>query len=348
MTIAQTISVVVPTYNQKNSLIYAVESILNQTYPALEVIIVDDGSFDGTSAEVEQRSRSNKHWRDHVRYFYQSNRGQSAANNTGIAMARGEWIAFNASDDLWLPTKLELQIRALQKFGCEYGFCFSDAWFINNPHMKRSVFELSGKRDDLAFGRVVNPLRLVALGKHPIWMQTAIVRTSIVRQTGGWDPILRYFDDYDLILRISQLTSFCFVGMPMVLIDRSPTEESAFGHLRDWHKEDFRLDMQQKCFEKHLKSGAAFPREIHHILRGNLHNIHKAWANLHIERGEYLRAKQALSAASDYGLSTMQLTKRAGITLAPRLLRWAVSRDRKNSIRHDQLSQLDAQSTKVM
>lgn len=348
MAVIQTISVVVPTYNQKDSLVYAVESILNQTYPALEVIIVDDGSSDGTSEVVEQRTRSNRHWRDRVRYSYQTNQGQSAANNAGIAMAQGEWIAFNASDDLWLPTKLDLQIRALKTFGHEYGFCFSDAWFMNNPHMKRSVFELSKKGHDQAFGAVLNPTRLVASGRHPIWLQTAIARTDIVRQAGGWDPNLRYFDDYDLILRISQLTAFCFVGMPMVLIDRSPTEESGFGHLRDWHKEDFRLHMQQRCFEKHLKSNIAFSKEIDYILRANLHNVHKAWANLYLERREYLRAKQELSEAAAYGFSTMQLAKLAGITVAPWLLRWAVIRDRERAIRHDQLVRLDNHGAKVM
>ncbi|MDW5265953.1 MULTISPECIES: glycosyltransferase family A protein [Acidobacteriaceae] len=343
-----TISVVVPTYNQRDSLVYAVESILNQTYPVLEVIIVDDGSSDATSTEVELRSKLNGHWRDRVRYIYQANQGQSAANNAGIAIARGEWIGFNASDDLWLPTKLELQIRALERFDSKCGFCFSDAWFMNNPYMKQSVFELAGKSRDQAFGTVANPTRLVALGRHPIWMQTAIARTDMVRQAGGWDQSLRYFEDYDLILRISQLTTFCFVGMPMVLIDRSPTGEPAFGHIRDWHKEEFRLRMEQKCFEKHLRDDAKFPKEIKHILRSNLHNVHKAWANWHLEKGDYIQAKQALSKASTYGFSAMQLAKRAGIRLAPSLLRWAVTRDRKKAIRHDQSSRLASQGANGM
>lgn len=348
METTQTVSVVVPTYNQRDSLVYAVDSILNQTYPVLEVIIVDDGSSDATSAEVEQRSKFDRHWRERVRYIYQPNQGQSVANNVGIAMARGEWIGFNASDDLWLPTKLELQIRALQKFDFKCGFCFSDAWFMNNPHMKKSVFELMRKSQDQAFGTVANPTRLVALGGHPIWMQTAIARTDLVRQAGGWDQTLRYFEDYDLILRMSQLTAFCFVGMPMVLIDRSPAEESSFGHARDWHKEDFRLRMEQKCFERHLNSGVYFSKEIEHILRNNLHDVHKAWANWHIERGDYSQAKQALSSAAIYGFSTMQLAKRAGLKLAPSLLRWAVTRDRRKAIRHDQSNRLANQSADAM
>lgn len=348
MAIVQTVSVVVPTYNQKDSLVYAIESILNQTYPVLEVIIVDDGSSDETSAVVERRSKSNKLWQERVRYIHQYNQGQSAANNAGIAIAQGKWIAFNASDDLWLPTKLELQIRALQKFGSKCGFCFSDAWFMNNPHMKKSVFELLGKNKNEAFGIVEEPTRLVALGKHPIWMQTAIARADIIRQAGGWDSTLQYFDDYDFILRLSQLTTFCFVSMPMVLIDRSPTEELVFGHARDWHKEDFRLRMEQHCYEKHLNSSVGVSEEIKYILRRNLHNIHKAWANWHIERGDYLKAKQALSAAGTYGFSVTQLTKCAGINFVPWLLRWAVNRDRKKAIRHDQIRRLESQSTDAM
>ncbi len=336
MTTAATISAIVPTYNQRDCLVFSVNSILNQTYPVLEVIVVDDGSTDGTGDTVEQQKAGSQDWRERVRYIYQPNQGQSVANNTGIAEARGEWIAFNASDDLWLPTKLELQMRALEKCGAQYGFCFSDAWFINNPHMKTSVFESSGKISRHTFGTVANPAQLVALGKHPIWMQTAIARKDIVLQIGGWDPNLRYFDDFDLIFRFAQATAFCFVGIPLVLIDRSPVEESAFGHARDWHKEEFRLRMEQACQEKHFMKNQSLSKNLRAIFRRNLHNVHKAWANLHIEHGDFPRAQESLAKAATYGPSMMQITKAVGIRFMPSLLRSAVARDRRKAIRHDQ------------
>src|ERR1700737_1681019 len=114
MKTAEKVSIIVPTYNRKSLLAFSVESILQQTFPVTEVIIVDDGSTDGTAEEVELRLKNDPVWRDRVRFIYQENQGQSAANNAGIAIARGDWLGFNASDDIWLPNKLELQFEALR------------------------------------------------------------------------------------------------------------------------------------------------------------------------------------------------------------------------------------------
>ena len=105
------VSVIIPTYNRSAVLRHSVESVLNQTYPVQEVIIVDDGSTDDTSDHVEQQKKLNPLWRDRVRYIYQSNRGQSVANNTGIRNAQGDWLGFNANDDLWL----------LPSWSCSFG-----------------------------------------------------------------------------------------------------------------------------------------------------------------------------------------------------------------------------------
>jgi glycosyltransferase involved in cell wall biosynthesis len=191
VTISKTVSVIIPTYNRRDILVFSVESILKQTFPVLEVIVVDDGSTDGTREEVELRLKREPFWRDRVRFIYQSNRGQSAANNSGISIARGDWLGFNASDDIWLPNKLEMQFRALEKFGDQYGVCFSDAWFMNNPYMKRSVFESAGTKQKQIFGVVQDPTRLIGAGNHPIWMQTALIRSDAVRRVDGIDRDIR-------------------------------------------------------------------------------------------------------------------------------------------------------------
>ena len=348
MATKRSVSVIIPSYNRSDVLRHSVESVLNQTYPVMEVIIVDDGSTDATSEEVERQRKQNPLWRGRVRYIYQSNQGQSVANNNGIANAQGDWLGFNANDDIWLPTKLELQFQAIDKFGDDYGVCFTDAWFMNNPYMKRSVFEFSGRAEKKPFGVVEDATRLIGSAKHPIWMQTAIARTDIVRCVGGVDPNLRYSEDHDFMFRLSFETRFCFVSMPMVLIDRSPADARHVGESRNWHKEEFCLRMDQYRFEKQLKLSERSSPGAREIARENLNKIHKAWANWHIERGEYPEARQSISKAATYGVSPGLAAKWLGVRLAPPLLRWAVARDKRNSIRSDRVNWGAEDSTDVM
>lgn len=97
------ISVIIPVYNRERYLKEAIESVLAQTYPAIELIVVDDGSSD-RSAEIAQSYP--------VIYYYQTNGGISAARNAGIALATGEFIAFLDSDDIWVTDKLAKQMAA--------------------------------------------------------------------------------------------------------------------------------------------------------------------------------------------------------------------------------------------
>jgi len=338
VTTPQTVSIIVPTYNRRDILAFSVESILNQTFSVLEVIIVDDGSTDGTREEVEHRLKHDLLWRDRVRFIYQSNQGQSAANNAGISIARGDWLGFNASDDIWLPNKLEMQFRALEKFGDEYGACFSDAWFMNNPYMKQTVFELAGTESNQIFGVVLDPTRLIGSGRHPVWMQTVLIRSDVVRRVGGVDRVLRYSEDHDFMFRVSLQTKFCFVSIPLVLIDRSPAESRHSGESRDWHKEEFCLSMEQLRFEKQLKLSEHLSPDTRRLASRQLVCVHKAWASLHIERGDFLRARQSLAAAAEYGFSATVFLKLMGSRFAPSIMRWAVTRDKKKAVRYDRSS----------
>ena len=99
------ISVVIPTYNRAQMVVAAIKSVFAQTYPRLEVIVVDDGSVDGTAERNPKLSghiSSGSGKTPEIRYIYQPSMGQSRARNTGIAAAHGDWIAFLDFDDYWL------------------------------------------------------------------------------------------------------------------------------------------------------------------------------------------------------------------------------------------------------
>jgi glycosyltransferase involved in cell wall biosynthesis len=342
------VSVVVPTYNRRHLLALSIESILSQTVPISEVIVVDDGSSDGTAEAVACIMKDDPRWREKVRFVYQENQGQSSANNAGIAMATGMWLAFNASDDIWLPNKLELQFQSLAKAGEEYGVCFSDAWFMNNPYMKDTVFTAAGVPLGQMFGRVRDAIRLIGAGKHPVWMQTALIRADLVRAVSGVDRTLRYSEDHDFMFRLSLHTKFCFVSIPLVLIDRSPVDTRHGGVATNWHKEEFCLEMDQKRLEKQLILCERQPVEIQDLARRQLGSLHQAWANLHIHRGRFAEARQSIDAAAQYGLGLKLLVKWLAVRLLPSLLRRAVERDKANEVRYDRASWMVDQTIGIL
>src|SRR6267143_1280624 len=103
------ISVIIPTYNRERFVIKAIDSILNQTVKDYEIIVIDDGSTDGTRTALEAYSKK-------IRYIYQENAGVSSARNAGIKKAQGEWMAFLDSDDEWTKDYLSTQMAHIRKY----------------------------------------------------------------------------------------------------------------------------------------------------------------------------------------------------------------------------------------
>jgi glycosyltransferase involved in cell wall biosynthesis len=213
-----TVSVVIPTFNRSKLVVRAIDSVLNQTYKDYEIIVVDDGSTDNTSSIL-------KPYTGRVRYFYQENQGPSAAKNKGIQLARGKWISILDSDDLWLPTKLELQLNTVTALGRDFGACFTNCSFFGDPNLVMSGFEQAGLCDDTADGPFPSPLKFI-LARHPaIYFQSLLVLRSLMEQLNGFDEDLRVAEDTDLLFRLAFKTRFCFVNQPAVTINRSQSRE---------------------------------------------------------------------------------------------------------------------------
>src|SRR5262245_2656991 len=128
------VSVIIPTFNRAHLILNAIHSVFAQTYRDYEIIVVDDGSTDDTVDRL-------KPYMNRIRYVYQENQGASAAQNKGVELAAGKWISILASDDEWLPTKLEKELNALTTFGNEFGACFTDCSFFGDPAFALSAFE---------------------------------------------------------------------------------------------------------------------------------------------------------------------------------------------------------------
>jgi len=318
-----TISVVIPVYNRFELTKYAVESALTQTLRVSEVILVDDGSIDGTSDLLRSYIAANPTWRERVLYLHQENQGVSAARNLGIERSKGEWLAFLDNDDLWLPQKLEWQFRALEKYKVQCGLCFTDAWFMNSVDVKTTVFQHYGVEYSEPTGVVSDTDELVAKLEQ-VWVPTVVAHADLVRRVGAFDCSLHYNEDQDFLFRIALETQFCYVSMPMALFDRTPAPQRHLGRSTDAHKEDFRLQQLQSRLEKHLNSSRTLSPRIRKALCTKLRGIHSQWTNWYLRHGDYKKALQSASRAASYDLTPSVALKWALTRVAPALAKGIV------------------------
>ncbi len=190
------ISVVIPTFNRLTLLGRALDSVLAQTRPADQIIVVDDGSSDRTAPILAPRYPT-------VTFIRQPHRGVSAARNTGINAATGEWIALLDSDDAWHHNKLERQMQALARRQTAYWICHSDEQWIRN-------------------GRRVNPMKKHrktgghifrhCLERCVISPSAVVVHRRLFDECGLFDERLPACEDYDLWLRIMAHHPILFVN----------------------------------------------------------------------------------------------------------------------------------------
>jgi glycosyltransferase involved in cell wall biosynthesis len=295
------VSVVIPTYNRAAVVCNAIGSALAQTFTDLEVIVVDDGSSDGTAKLLRDSYGSR------INYYYQENQGVSGAWNKGISEASGEWIAFLASDDLWEREKLEWQFKALERFAPHCGACYTDVRLFNHSET-RTLFQMGeeGYRHEETMGVNTEVPRLLVRAPGAgmlVFMGSLLARTDAVRKTGGCDPNLRFGEDSDLLFRLAMLTGFCYVNRPLVLFDRSPAEVRHFGVTADWNRLEFVLECTQLRLEKFLRMSAGLPRSVQRIIREQLGSVHSGLANCYLEAGQYGKARHAVSQAAQLDLT---------------------------------------------
>ena len=266
--------------------------------------MVDDGSSDGTGKVL------GRGFGDRIRYYAQANQGASVARNKGIEEARGEWIAFLDSDDLWEKEKLEWQFKALERFGPQCGACYTDTRFFNHPET-RTLFQMAEEnyRHEGDDGRQPDVLRLLVRpggAGMVVCLSSFLARADVVRKTGGFDPKLLYSQDSEFMFRLAMLTGFCYVNRPLVWFDRSPAEIRHVGVSSDWNKLEFLLQDSQLRLEGLLRLSEGLPKEIRKVIREQLSTVHSGWTNWYLETGQYGKAREAASKSSATGLDVQR------------------------------------------
>lgn len=193
-----TVSVIIPAYNAAAFIADTVRSALDQSYRDLEVIVVDDGSTDGTLAALDGLG-------GRIRVHQQANGGVARARNTGVAMARGTWIAFLDADDLWLPHKLEQQLSMTM-----VPMVFSDRFNIG---ARGDLPELQSRVTPMQGGDIFVPL--MRRGNF-ITNTSVVMRRDLFERMGGFYTGLNGTEDWDLWIRVAERHQIGFVDEPLV------------------------------------------------------------------------------------------------------------------------------------
>ncbi len=210
------ITVVIPCYNASRWIGSTLRSVFAQNWPALEVLVVDDGSIDGSVELIRTQFPE-------VRLLQQRNAGAAAARNTGIEAAHGGWIAFVDADDWWLPGKLRAQMDLLASQTEARMACTAwQAWPSEDAEPAPELLERLRQSRTGTGGTASGWIYPELLTGCCVWTSTVLARTDFLRQLGGFDTGLKVGEDYDLWLRASRQTPILRVRQPMALYRLHP------------------------------------------------------------------------------------------------------------------------------
>lgn len=180
------VSVIIPAYNSEKFIEEALESLFTQTFPASEIIVIDDGSEDGTDDLLKKHTGK-------IKYYYQENSGLAAARNAGIKVSSGSYLAFLDADDLYYPEKIEIQKTFLDDCP-EVDMVFSDFEYFGGTLLRRAIPD--------SFKEGKGNLFLDLFRYNCIAIPTVLIRRRCFEEVGLFDETLRAAEDYDFWLRL--------------------------------------------------------------------------------------------------------------------------------------------------
>lgn len=196
------VSVIIPLYNRENTIQRAIDSVLNQTYTNIEILVVDDGSTD-KSVQMLDKYRDD----ERVKVFCQeTNKGANAARNRGIRESVGEYIAFHDSDDEWLPDKLEKQLRTMKTENCHVSFCSFKRHYDNAVQIVPNISEKLSSED----------IRQKLKRGNIIGTPTLVLHKDVIARVGMFDEEMPRLQDYEYAIRLVRRYDICFVNEVLV------------------------------------------------------------------------------------------------------------------------------------
>ena len=267
---APLVSVILPVYNSSQFVAQALDSVLAQSFVNLEVIVIDDGSNDATLGAL-------KPYLDSINLVKRRHKGPASARNAGICQAKGEFIAFLDSDDIWFPEKLRGQISYLTRHP-EIGIVFCDV----KPFGRSCHSQCGGEIDPWThIGAPIEDL----LSSRPIALSSVVVRRSCLDTVGLFDESLMGAEDYNLFIRLSRYYQFGYIEQVMVLKRNHENNLS-----------DDLVRMRGDEIANLHKIAALFPHE-RLSLRPLSGQIHFRFGKYHFDKKEFGNARRCFFAA---------------------------------------------------
>ncbi len=256
------VSVVVPCFNRETTVRDAVESVLSQSYDQIEVIAVDDSSTDGTVAVLESIDDPR------LRILHNTGpQGPSQARNCGIRSATAPWIAFQDSDDIWLPGKLERQMNYVK--GTPFVAIYCGMLIKSDARPETPIISRcpASKTSPLE-GNILPSL----VHESYVSTQMLVVQRNILNQIRGFDEAMTALEDWELMLRVASLGPVAFIDEDLVVQRMSENSIT--------HSTQRRLTAQEYILKKHKKLLECYPGALahhHHRIAGG-HRINRHYA----------------------------------------------------------------------
>jgi len=290
------VSVIIPAYNKAALTVQTVESVLNQTYPNIEVIVVDDGSTDNTREQLSIYGRR-------IRYVYKENGGACSARNLGIQLAQGEFIGFLDCDDLYVENKIALSVAYLKE-NPRFGFIHTAVHFIDD---KNNIIGHRSHPESRREGWIAP--RLI-FGNY-ICNSTIVVRRPCLDKVGFFDESFFMPADWDLWLRLAESYQVGFLDKP--LTQYRVSAHYILSNLEKSQEEE--ETVIEKYFLRHSNLPVTFKKRV-------VSNLHLRYALSHFLKQNVSRSKSEFSSSLNIDpFNTKALLLSAYSVVAPNHLR---------------------------
>lgn len=243
------ITIVMPCFNAQNTIKETIESVLNQSYKQYELLVINDGSSDDSVELINlYTSLDNR-----ISLISIENQGVSVARNTGILHARGEYIAFLDSDDLWHPTKLEQQIEYMSKH-LDVGVCFSRVEFLSQTGQPLNQYSTVPAQGLIATGLLTENLTCTT--------SNVFCRQQVIKEVGPFNTTMSFAEDQEWLLRVVLMSSWKIMGLQQVHVGYRTNQGSLSSQLDRMEQGWESLVNQVRCYapefiEQHYQSAKA-------------------------------------------------------------------------------------------